>query len=245
MKGIWAVPVIDCQKIFIVLLTLLVAAITFSVIFTMSSIYSQSLDPDTSMETLSDLKMFSSQVPFIENQGQLNPDVFYYAKTFAGTVFVSNDGLTYAFKGSSEEDTLIQGVVVKENFLPWQTLQPNGLDKSETIVSYFVGDKENWQSSIPAYNVVSLGEVWPSIDVELRAYGNTVEKIFKVSPGGSVSDIWISFDGIEYLKTNEEGKLLLNTELGVIEMTKPIAYQFTDEGIKTTVDASYKIITDN
>jgi len=89
---------------------------------------------ENQFETRNVLDVFSKiEIPFIENQGQLNPDVVYYAKTFAGTIFVSQDGLTYDFKGASEEDTSNQGVVVKESFLPWQTFQPLGLDKSETI----------------------------------------------------------------------------------------------------------------
>ena len=36
-------------------------------------------------------KLVSLPVPFIQNQGQLDSDVKFYAKTFSGTVFLTKD----------------------------------------------------------------------------------------------------------------------------------------------------------
>src|SRR5687767_3615095 len=38
----------------------------------------------------------SARLPFVENHGQLAPEVRFYASTFAGTAFVTDSGLTYA-----------------------------------------------------------------------------------------------------------------------------------------------------
>ncbi|MFY3741270.1 MAG: Ca2+-binding RTX toxin-like protein [Candidatus Nitrosomirales archaeon] len=182
-------------------------------------------------------------LPFIENHGQVDQEVKFYASTFAGTVFVTDNDVTYALtSGASANDRSVSGVVIRERFLSetQQVLHPAGVDRSKAIVNYFVGKEENWRSNIPTYNSVGLGEVWPSIDVELRAYGKNVEKILKVEPGGSVEDIRLALDGVGGLDVNEKGELLLDTELGTVAMTKPLAFQDID-GIRRSIDVSYTI----
>jgi len=184
-------------------------------------------------------KLAKISLPFIENQGQLDQEVRFYANTFAGTVFVTEDGLTYALMNrASEEDESTQGVAVKERFLSEQALRATGFDKSDAIVNYFVGEKERWRSNIPTYNAVNLGEVWSGVDVELRAHGKNVEKIFNVKPGANVGDIRLAFEGVGSLKVSEDGELLLETELGTLAMTKPFAFQSID-GVQSHVDVSY------
>jgi len=164
-------------------------------------------------------KLSGLRLPFIENQGQIDERAKFYADTFAGPVYVTDDSLRYTIYGETE------GVVIEERFLTDLVMNPVGLEPSTTIVNYFVGDKDKWRTNVPTYNDVSLGEIWPSIDVSLRAYASNVEHLFIVMPGGDVEDIRISFDGIKNLMINEEGQLLLETELGTVAMTKPVAYQ--------------------
>jgi len=185
-------------------------------------------------------------LPFIENQGQLSDEVTFYANTFAGNVFVTQDDISYSFiKSALDDDGSNQGVVVKESFLgsTMHAFQPRGLDKSNAIVNYFVGEKESWRSNVPTYNAVGLGEIWPSIDVELKAYGNNIEKIFSVRPGGSVEDIMLALEGVKSLSLSEEGELLLETELGTIAMTRPLAFQDI-AGMQIPVDVFY-VLKDN
>ncbi len=177
-------------------------------------------------------------VPFIENEGQLDEEVIFYAKTFAGTVYVTEEGLIYSLTSVNLDDDSIHGVAIKEVFLDSKNLQPVGADKSDAIVNYFVGEKEKWRSNIPTYNLVNLGEVWPLVNVELKAYGNNFEKLFKVAPGGSVDSILLEFDGITGLAIAENGQLLLSTDLGTVSMTEPIAYQYID-GVYKSVQVSY------
>ena len=125
-------------------------------------------------------KLAQVRLPFIENQGQVDEHVKYYVSTFAGTIFVTDDGLTYSFTKESSENDLVEGIAVKEKFIDADNLQPTGVDKSDSIVNYFVGNQKNWRSNIPTYDTITLGEVWPSVEVELKAYGNNLEKRWMV-----------------------------------------------------------------
>jgi len=199
-----------------------------------------SVDSDIANDPILDSSKLSTvSLPFIKNQGQLDDTVKLYVNTFAGTVFVTSDGLTYSIIDQNEDESF-NGISIRETLLNSNPLNIIGIDQSESIVNYFIGKQENWQSNIPTYNGVSLGEVWPSIDVTLKAYGNNVEKIFTVTPGGTVHDIALSFDGIDNLSVSSGGDLLLDTELGMISMTAPTAYQYID-GVKNNVEAYYTI----
>ena len=196
---------------------------------------------DTQVDTK---RLAKVNLPFIENNGQTHEDVKYYTSTFAGNAFVTEDHITYSLMKSSpkEEDgeNQIRGVALKESFLTKEALHPRGLDRSDSIVNYFVGAEENWRSNVPTYNAVSLGELWPYVDVELKAYGANIEKIFKVYPGGSVEDIRLSLDGVLSLNVDEKGELILETELGDLAMTKPVAFQDIDV-VQKDVEAFYLV----
>ena len=186
-------------------------------------------------------KLALVSLPFIENQGQIDSQVKFYAKTFGGTVFVTDSSLTYSFPEKNSTSKQNQGLAVKEQFISGNGLKSSGLDKSSSSVNYFVGDKKNWHSDISTYNSVSLGQVWPLIDVTLHAYGNNVEKIFLVNPGANPDEIKLAFDGINSLSVDKDGKLVLDTDLGPISMTKPVAYQEIN-GERRLVDVSYWVI---
>ncbi|NIP62109.1 MAG: hypothetical protein GWN01_12010 [Nitrosopumilaceae archaeon] len=174
-------------------------------------------------------------IPFIKNQGQIDSEVNYYAKTFLGTVFVTDKSFVYT--PIFEQNGTTKTIPITEEFVG--DIEPEGLQKSQTRINYFVGDKENWRTNIPAYETLSLGEVWPQIEVKTKAYGNNLEKVFEVKPRGNVNDIKLSFKNVEDLFIDGNGELIIKTILGKVSFTKPVAYQLI-EGEKMFVDVSYE-----
>lgn len=167
----------------------------------------------------------SLQVPFVQNQGQINDaSVKFYARTFAGTVFVTDWGITYALYGEE------QGWAVHEEFAGAAAVDPVGYTSSPTKVSNFVGnDPDHWKRDLPTFEEVALGEMYDKIDVKLRAYGNNVEKIFTVAPGGDPDAIMLKVAGADRLSVNDQGELELVTGMGTVKMTSPMAYQEIDD----------------
>src|ERR1051326_8235122 len=128
--------------------------------------------PNKSLTKEQSIALGSTSLPFIENRGQTDEKVKFYANTFAGTVFVTSDGLTYALtKGpqSAQSNKYSPGITVdseaiQEKFVGSQRLQIRGIDKSSSTVSFFTGsDKSNWQTGLSTYNSISLGQVWAGI----------------------------------------------------------------------------------
>ena len=196
-------------------------------------------------------KVSRIQMPFIENQGQVSEkSVRFYANTFAGTVFVTERGemvysLIKAVDGAQTTDTrhtidnskktselkTHKTVALREGLECPKETDIKGMNKSETTVNYFVSsDASAWKTNIQTWQEVSLGEVYDGIDLKLRAYGKNVEKLFTVHPKGSVDDIRLTLEGAKNLKVNENGELEVETELGTIKFTKPVAFQEPKSG---------------
>src|SRR5215470_14303218 len=124
-------------------------------------------------------------VPFVENAGQSDPRVAYYAPTFSGTVFVTRQGeVVYALPapGHREQAAGLQepasGWTLTESFVDGHPT-PVGAHAAATHLSVFVGqDRTRWQPDVASYADVALGAVWPGISVRLSAYGKQVEKVF-------------------------------------------------------------------
>src|SRR6185503_17193120 len=107
-------------------------------------------------------------LPFVQNEGQLHPDVRFYLDTFAGRVYVTDHGLTYSLKNVDSNT----GMVVKETFVQANSVRPSGTDQNQAVVNYYAGEQSNWRSSIATFDKVSFGEVWNGINVEVNPAGN-------------------------------------------------------------------------
>ncbi|MCY0867316.1 MAG: SBBP repeat-containing protein [Aquificaceae bacterium] len=224
----------------------LIAGLAIFMAFTMFGSKPQAhLSEEKKAQVLQRLKTL--EMPFIENRGQTDERVAYYTKTFGGTLFITKEGeLVYSFpkveKAEKGKTPKVEGVaVIVERLSNAKVKELKALEKSPTNVSYFVGnDPKKWQTNIPTYRKVSLGEVYEGIKVELKSYGNNVEKLFYVSPGADPSKIRLELDGVKSAQVKESGELLLKTELGEIVFTKPVAYQEIG-GKRVEVPVSYKV----
>lgn len=166
------------------------------------------------------------RIPFIANRGQAADDVTFYAPTFAGTVFVTTEGrLVYAL-GARKGAEPAQGVALTEELVGGTVHEVTGKDRARTAVNVFRGsDPAAWRSNLATYDTLSLGEVYPGIEMTLRASGNTVEKLFEVRPGAQPAQIRIKVTGGRGVAVTERGELDVETARGTVRFSKPIAYQ--------------------
>lgn len=152
-------------------------------------------------------KMKKITMPFIENRGQTDKEVAYYAKTFGGTVFVTKKGdLVYTLSAKKG------WVVLRERFVNATVSEVKGENKSITKVNYFKGKMRI--TNISTYNYVNLGEIWKGVEVKIRAYGDKIEKIFYIKPGVKVEQIKATIEGADSLKVTRDGRLKVMTPKG-------------------------------
>ena len=189
----------------------------------------------------------TARVPFIQNQGQLaHHEVQFYARMFAGTLFVTNNNqLVYALPQQLHtNDRQKQAAPVwsfRERFINAGQTQPQGEKASAIHVSQYKGDQpDRWKQRLTTWDSLNLGEVYPGIRVSLQASGNNVEKLFHVAPGADARLIDIAIDGVNEVTINPDKQLVLKTSLGDIVFTAPVAYQQVD-GKRQPVEVTYAL----
>ena len=183
-----------------------------------------------------------TKAPWVKNSGQWGEDILYVAHTFTGNIIINkSQEIIYALPVDSTS-----GYVLKERFVGEKKKRnleaPSGEKRNISVFNYFIGnDQSSWQTNVPAYEVLNLGETWEGIDLKLNANNNNVEKLFYVKPNIDPASILIAVDGAEQLKIAQNGKLEVYTPAGKIFYTAPVAYQWID-GKKHLAKAAYKII---
>jgi len=186
------------------------------------------------------LKLATLQIPFVKNAGQADADVAFYADTFGGALLVKKQGVLELVIPQIRGDKTRHSVI-GETFSGAKIKTIKGASPSVTKVSYFLGNNpENWHSNVPTYEIVSLGDIYDGIELKLKAYGNNVEKLFHVSPGADPNSIHVNITGAESIVITEQGRLALNTKHGVIQYSKPKAYQLIDNETHP-VEVAYRV----
>jgi len=186
---------------------------------------------------------------WVKNEGQWDQRALFSAPGYFGTTWITKDGelLHVAVKKEECKDKACpsKGWVISERWVGGKVQAIKGEEELETKVSYFIGnDPSKHKSGLSTYRYVSLGEVWSGVEVQLKATQKTVEKLFYVKPGADPSKIVVQVDGAEGLKLSKDGEVIIQTGLGDLKLSKPIAWQEKD-GKKLPVEVSYKLIGKN
>jgi hypothetical protein len=160
---------------------------------------------------------------FIENRGQTDPRVRYYAQ-----------GNRYAFYVTRSEVRLsllkrdrAGGVTLALRFLgrnPAST--PVGTQREAGDVNYLHGaDPARRQTQLRHFRQVVYRDLWRGIDLRLREHGGVLKYDFRVRPGARAADIRLAYAGAQRLAVDRTGDLLIQTAAGTLRDSRPISYQ--------------------
>jgi alpha-tubulin suppressor-like RCC1 family protein/ABC-type uncharacterized transport system auxiliary subunit len=169
----------------------------------------------------SDINTARLSMPFLANKGILsNDEILYYAKTFAGTVQVHKNGDMILYSQSTGQ-RLVERISGAGPFVP-----KAGTPSESTINLFYPLTLVSGKTRVDAFNHILMPDIYPHISMKLKAYGQTVEKIFIVNPGGHSDQIQIDVDGAHELKINSNGQLTILPQ--GIRYSTPKAYQVID-----------------
>jgi hypothetical protein len=226
--------------------------------------------PDSAVSERRKAKIISglSNMPvnFIENKGQVNEKVKYYAKQRGAAIYFTADEIVFDFvrekksiPGNSElektgknsnayygketrskkeyERQVVRMKINGSNALA----QITGINKLQGTHNYFIGnDKSKWRTDVPAYGEVFYKDVYAGIDLKFYAKNGTMEYDFIVHPGGNPEKIDVAFEGIDGMKVAQNGDLLVRTAFGEIRQKAPHIYQMV-EGAKVEIAGGFRI----
>ncbi len=101
-----------------------------------------------------------------------------------------------------------------------------GLNELPGNSNYFIGnDPKKWRTNIPHYSKVRYREAYPGIDLVFYGSPRQLEYDFVISPGADPEMITLAFEGVDRLKIDNEGNLILHIAGGNLIQRAPIIYQ--------------------
>ena len=180
-------------------------------------------------------------IPFVANQGQAPERVKFYASSFAGTVSVVDGGDVVLALRKSDPRGPGKVTTLVESWVGGRRTEIRGEGRAPTVVNVFKGnDPARWQTNVPTYDRVSLGEVYDGIELKLQSRGRTVEKLFYVRPGAEPASIRVRVAGASRLAAAETGELEVETGMGEVRFSAPVAYQ-ESSGTRQPVEVAYVV----
>jgi hypothetical protein len=176
-------------------------------------------------------------VPFVENRGQVDARVRYYARGHRFGFFLTPDAMTVALDANASGRALALSL----RFAGANTSPRMEGVGAEGEANYFHGnDPSAWRTRVPQYDGVVYRALWPGIDLHVRERGGVLKYEFHVQPGARASDVRVVYDGATTLSIDAAGALLIRTPHGTIQDAAPVAYQ-VNGSTRLPVDASYAL----
>jgi hypothetical protein len=107
---------------------------------------------------------------------------------------------------------------------------PNPITSPESAlpgkVNYLIGnDRSRWHTNISTYARVRYHAVWPGIDAVFYGNQGRLEYDFDLAPGADPKRIGLALTGMERLRVDRTGALLLTLPGGSVRQLAPHAYQ--------------------
>jgi hypothetical protein len=118
-----------------------------------------------------------------------------------------------------------------------RSVEPIGVEPAPTRVNYLKGPTEQWLTDLPTFLEVARADAWPGIDVLYERGETGLKSTYLVAPGADPSQIQLAWHGAD-ARLAEDGRLTLETPLGTIVETAPLAWQERD-GQRVAVAATW------
>ena len=209
------------------------------------------------------------ELNYVINKGQWPKQIEYRVDLQGGMLYLEKDRLTFSFLDkdhfhqfrkdnksdslTSEERSTAQAVDPEPPVInghayqaKWiganANVQLKGRAKQSHYVNFIKGnDESKWQSFIPVFRNVYYEELYDHIDFSIYSQGSILKSDYILKPGGKVGDIRLKYEGVDDIRINDEGHLIIITSINEIIEHKPYAYQETESGI-VEVPCHYKLV---
>jgi hypothetical protein len=118
-------------------------------------------------------------------------------------------------------------------------VRPIGVERTEAIVSYFIGSEEDWKARVPTYAGVVYKDLWPGIDLEYSGTSGRLKYTLTVAPGADPTQVRLAYRGASGVRVSEQGRLEIETPAGGFAEDVPYVYQV--DGRQVEVASAYQV----
>ncbi|MEO7652928.1 MAG: SBBP repeat-containing protein, partial [Bryobacteraceae bacterium] len=171
---------------------------------------------------------------FEQNTGQTDPRVRYLARAAGMTMFVTASESVLVV---GKERTVIR--MKLDGSRPAQSMR--AVEPVPGVSNYLLGNNPaEWRTGVAHYSRVEAREVYPGIDVVYYGNQSRLEYDFVVAPGANPAQIQLAWEGVDAIRMNRDGDLVLATRAGDLVQHKPLVYQERN-GRKVEIAAQYRM----
>jgi hypothetical protein len=206
--------------------------------------------PAPSVAIGADLRLVRAQIPFPfeENRGQAAPDVAFVLRAasvraafrprvvsytiFAGDPGDSGDPGDAIRAGTPTRRPRapagpVQAYTIEQELVGTRAVPPVGAQPAQARVNYLKGPSDQWLTDLPTFDQLVRADAWNGIDVVYERSEAGVKSTYEVAPGADPSQIRLAWHGA-MVTLAEDGALHLETPLGTLQETAPVAWQERD-----------------
>ena len=195
-------------------------------------------------ETMSLQTFGRATTGFIENRGQLDDTVLYYAPGSQVTVYFTAEAIVFDFKEEVRREDAELAHERRDPLTDQMASEPRtrrgcavwirfeGVDSPPTVearselatrYNYFLGDDPGaWRTNVPAYSEVVYRDLWPGIDLVYRHEGGKITYEIVVAAGADPKSARFVWEGAESGTVGEDGSWSVATPVGSIVDLRPV-----------------------
>jgi hypothetical protein len=138
------------------------------------------------------------------------------ARGRGATVWLGEEGATVA----------VAGAAFRMRAVGARARRPELLERMPGVSNYLIGaDPARWRSRVPRFARARVQGAYPGVD--LVYYGNDghLEYDFVVAPGADAQPIRVAFEGVDHLRVDADGDLVLTVAGREVVQRRPLVYQ--------------------
>ena len=170
------------------------------------------------------VKAASLSVPltFEANQGQTDPQVRFLSRGSGYALFLtSNEAVLSLTRHPGTHATIRTGLLGAR-----RSPQIDALDRLPGQSNYFAGnDPSRWRTGVPTFARVRYKAVYPGVDLVYYGSQGRLEYDFIVGPGANPRTIRLSFRGVDSIRLDGQGDLILSAAGHEFRQHRPVLYQ--------------------
>lgn len=180
-----------------------------------------------------------SRSGFVANAGQWPIDARFVARTTAMLVRAAPSCL--ALQVFKHDQDARAGAVIDLRFVgSISGVELAGETELAGLRHYYIGpDPANWIRDVKSFARVRYRNLWPATDLVLYEGSEGIEYDVELGPGADLGQVRFQADGVKSISIDENGALVLLTEIGPMYQSRPHARQINPSGISEDVDCEF------
>ncbi len=178
-------------------------------------------------------------IKFYENKKQWPEHVLYKTSQDAGNIWLEKGRVLYHFMDFSEvshahdmNETQLSDLSIKQTLVSATFVGANLSAKNQAsnptkhYHNYFIGaDSDNWATQVRGFGKVKYLDFYNGVDLVFFEKDGVLKYEFHLTAFSDPEQIQIRYEGHNEIKIEDDGSLVVRTDVGEIIENKPFAYQ--------------------